>query len=245
MKWELWAYTLISDVVRFPMKKNAKTTDQVMRAVILLLGLFLLLNITYMIRGEMVAVTKETEEKRIALTFDDGPHPIYTAKLLEGLKERGVVATFFVTGANAKLYPELILQMREDGHTIGNHTYHHVQLSQVGEAVFLKELEETNLVLEGILQEEVQYVRPPFGEWNKSIEKEIDMFPVLWDIDPLDWCTESATKVAKRVLDQSEDNRIVLLHDGYETTIAATFQIIDTLIEEGYQFVSVDEILLQ
>ncbi len=227
------------------MEKNERTTDQVMRGIILLLGLFLLFNILYSIRGEQIAVTKEVEEKRIALTFDDGPHPIYTAKLLDGLRERGVVATFFVTGANAKLYPELVLQMQKDGHTIGNHTYHHVQLSQVGEAVFLKELEETNVVLESIMQEKVQYVRPPFGEWNKSIEKEIDMFLVLWDIDPLDWCTESATKVAKRVLDQSEDNRIVLLHDGYETTIAATFQIIDTLIEEGYQFVSVDEILLQ
>ena len=227
------------------MAEHMKKAGQAKRMVILLLGLFLLLNITHLLPEQIITVTKEAEEKRIALTFDDGPHPIYTAKLLEGLKERGVVATFFVTGANAKLYPELVLQMKIDGHTIGNHTYHHVQLSQVGKEIFLMELKETNQVLEGILEEEIEYVRPPFGEWSKSIEKEIDMFPVLWDIDPLDWCTGNAQKVAKRVLDKSEDNRIVLLHDGYETTIAATFQIIDTLIEEGYQFVTVDEILLQ
>lgn len=227
------------------MRIYKKKAGQVKKITFFLLGLFLFLNCIYVLPVKVISVTNATEEKRIALTFDDGPHPIYTAKLLEGLRERGIVATFFVTGENAKLYPELVLQMKEDGHIVGNHTYHHVQLTKVGEELFLMELKETNQVLEDILEEEIQYVRPPFGEWNKSIEKQINMFPVLWDIDPLDWCTLNAEKVAKRVLDKSEDNCIVLLHDGYETTIAATFQIIDTLIEEGYQFVTVDEILLQ
>lgn len=228
------------------MKKYIKKTGQVKGSIVLFLGLFLLFYIVKMMSDEVIFVnTKETEGKKIALTFDDGPHPIYTSKLLEGLRERGVVATFFVTGANAALYPELVEQMKEDGHVVGNHTYHHVQLSQVGESVFLLELKETNRVLEEILGEEVQYVRPPFGEWNKSIEQQINMFPVLWDIDPLDWCTGNAEKIAKKVLDNAGDNRIVLLHDEYETTIAATFQIIDTLIEKGYQFVTVEEILLQ
>ncbi len=228
------------------MKKYIKKTDRVKGIYILLLGLFLVFNIVPILSNKTLEVhIKGTELKKIALTFDDGPHPIYTSKLLEGLRERGIVATFFVTGANASLYPELVEQMQKDGHIVGNHTYHHVQLSQVGEQVFLMELKETNRVLEEILGEEVQYVRPPFGEWNKSIEQEIDMFPVLWDIDPLDWCTGNATKVAKRVIDKADENRIILLHDEYETTIAATFQIIDTLIEKGYQFVTVDEILLQ
>ncbi len=228
------------------MKRYIKKTGQARRICILLFGLFLLFYIVRVVSKEVVTVqTKETERKKIALTFDDGPHPIYTSKLLDGLRERGIVATFFVTGANASLYPELVQQMQEDGHIVGNHTYHHVQLSKVGENVFLMELKETNRVLEEILGEEVEYVRPPFGEWNKSIEQEIDMFPVLWDIDPLDWCTGNAGKVAKEVINKAEENRIILLHDEYETTIAATFQIIDTLIEKGYQFVTVEEILLQ
>ena len=246
VKNNITAYTLVNDFLGNPMQKYIKKTGQAKGIIVLFLGLFLLFCIAKMISDEGVFVnTKETECKKIALTFDDGPHPIYTSKLLDGLRERGIVATFFVTGANAKMYPELVEQMKEDGHIIGNHTYHHVQLSQVGEKVFLLELKETNRVLEEILGEEVQYVRPPFGEWNKSIEQKINMFPVLWDIDPLDWCTGNAEKVAERVLEKSEDNRIVLLHDGYETTIAATFQIIDTLTEKGYQFVTVDEILLQ
>lgn len=148
--------------------------------------------------------SRESATPKIALTFDDGPHPIYTPELLDGLRERGIVATFFVTGANATLYPELIEQMQEDGHLIGNHTYHHVQLSVVGEEIFLQELQETNRVLEGILEEEIVFVRPPYGEWTKSVEQEIDMLPVLWDIDPLDWCTGSSSKIVKKVLESAE-----------------------------------------
>ncbi len=183
--------------------------------------------------------------KKIALTFDDGPHPIYTPELLEGLRERDVVATFFVTGANATLYPELIAEMQDDGHLIGNHTYHHVQLSVVGEDIFLQELEETNRVLEGILQEEVVFVRPPYGDWTKAVELEVDMLPVLWDIDPLDWCTGNATKVVRAVLEEAEDQSIILMHDYYATSVDAALEIVDKLLEEGYQFVTVEEIVVE
>lgn len=192
---------------------------------------------------EIIALPQE-ETKKIALTFDDGPHPLYTPKLLEGLKERQVTATFFVTGENAALYPELIEQMQEAGHIVGNHTYHHVQLSSVGEEIFLQELMETNRVLEGILEEEVVYVRPPFGDWEKTIEQEINMFPVLWDIDPLDWCTANTEQIVKRVLGKAEDNAIILLHDEYATSIEAALTIIDKLQQEGYEFVTVEQILL-
>lgn len=183
--------------------------------------------------------------KKIALTFDDGPHPIYTPELLEGLRERGVVVTFFVTGANATLYPELIAQMQEDGHLVGNHTFHHVQLSIVGEELFLQELEETNRVLEGILQEEVVFVRPPYGDWTKAVEKEIDMLPVLWDIDPLDWCTGNIKKIVRAVLEKAKDQSIVLMHDYYATSVEAALEIVDKLRDEGYQFVTVEEIVVE
>ena len=183
--------------------------------------------------------------KKIALTFDDGPHPIYTPELLEGLRERDVVATFFVTGANATLYPELISQMQEDGHLIGNHTFHHVQLSVVGEEIFLQELEETNRVLEGILQEEVVFVRPPYGDWTKAVELEVDMLPVLWDIDPLDWCTGNAAKVVRAVLEEAGDQSIILMHDYFATSVDAALEIVDKLLEEGYLFVTVEEIVVE
>lgn len=232
------------------MKSRMPKLDQRFWMISIILGLIFLYRMEdtkAFVRATREVVIGEEYEitGKIALTFDDGPHPIYTPELLEGLKQRGVVATFFVTGANATLYPELIEQMQEDGHVVGNHTYHHVQLSSVGEEIFMKELLETNRVLEGILGEEVMYVRPPFGDWKKSIEKEVDMFPVLWDIDPLDWCSGNAEQIVKRVTDNVEDNAIILMHDEYATSVEATFKIIDKLKEKGYEFVTIDQILLK
>lgn len=232
------------------MKSRMPKLDQRFWMISIILGLIFLYRMEdakEFVRATREVVIGEEQEisQKIALTFDDGPHPIYTPELLEGLKQRGVVATFFVTGANATLYPELIEQMQEDGHVVGNHTYHHVQLSSVGEEIFMKELLETNRVLEGILGEEVMYVRPPFGDWKKSIEQEVDMFPVLWDIDPLDWCSGNAEQIVKRVTDNVEDNAIILMHDEYATSVEATFKIIDKLKEKGYEFVTIDQILLK
>ena len=231
------------------MKKHVRQSGQRLWILLLILGLLFLYRKelteeVVKVAKEMIGVEAGEVSKKIALTFDDGPHPIYTPELLEGLKEREVVATFFVTGANAALYPELIEKMQEDGHVVGNHTYHHVQLSSVGEEIFIQELQETNRVLEGILEEEVVYVRPPFGDWEKSIEQEIDMFPVLWDIDPLDWCSGNITQIVKKVVDNAEDNSIILMHDEYATSIEAAFEIIDKLKAHGYEFVTVDQILL-
>ena len=104
----------------------------------------------------------ETEDvRKIAITFDDGPHPHYTEQLLDGLKERGVVATFFVTGEHAELHPEVIERMFEEGHLIGNHTYSHIQLTKNNRDKFKDELIKTNEILKEITGEEVQYVRPP------------------------------------------------------------------------------------
>lgn len=234
------------------MKKGTQKAGQRLWICIIIFGLlfFFRSEIYHVITNSIkvmngYAVTGEDSRKVIALTFDDGPHPIYTPKLLEGLKERNVTATFFVTGANASLYPELIEQMQKDGHVIGNHTYHHVRLSSVGKEIFLQELKETNRVLEDILEINIEYVRPPFGEWNTSIEQEIDMFPVLWDIDPLDWCRGNTEQIVKTVLDGAEDHAIILMHDEYATSVEAALQIVDELLEEGYEFVTVDKILLK
>jgi len=181
--------------------------------------------------------------KRIALTFDDGPHPYYTEQLLDGLKERGVVVTFFVTGEHASLHPEIIKRMWEEGHVIGNHTYSHMQLRQDNKTAFSKELQQTNQVLKEITGEDVVYVRPPYGSWDKELEKELNMIPVLWSVDPLDWCTENVQTVVGRVREKVKDNSIILLHDYFDTSVTAALQIVDELLKEGYEFVTVEEML--
>lgn len=209
-------------------------------------GLCLLLFFIYFMRQS--GIIKETmvlpqEEKKIALTFDDGPHPQFTEKLLDGLKERGVQATFFVTGEHAELHPDIIERMNEEGHIIGNHTYSHIQLTSGNREVYKAELIKTNQILSNITGEEVLYVRPPYGTWDKSFETELNMFPVLWNVDPLDWCSDNASLVISRVLKDAEENDIILLHDYYETSVTAALQIVDELQERGYTFVTVEEIL--
>ena len=181
--------------------------------------------------------------KKIAITFDDGPHPVYTQELLDGLKERGVHATFFVTGEHAELHPDIIKRMKKEGHLIGNHTYSHIQLGTSNREKFKMELVETNQVIKEITGEEVQYVRPPYGNWDKTFEKELNMFPVLWTVDPLDWCSGDASCVVQKVLGKAKENDIILLHDYYGSSITAALEIIDQLQKKGFQFVTVEEIM--
>lgn len=200
--------------------------------------------------AEYMACLWEKEEtvdspRKIALTFDDGPHPYYTQQLLDGLKERGARATFFVMGKQAEAYPELVLRMQEEGHLIGNHTYSHVQLNKKNRESFKEELVRTNELLLGITGEEPQYVRPPYGSWDKSFESELMMIPVLWTIDPMDWCSSDVNGIVRKVTKKAEDNAVILMHDEYKSSVTAALEIVDVLQKQGYEFVTVDELVIE
>ena len=188
-------------------------------------------------------VSDAAEPKKIALTFDDGPHPVYTKILLDGLAERGAKASFFVTGENAEKYPELILRMQKEGHLIGNHTYSHIQLTSNNREAFRQELISTNEVLKEITGAEPIFVRPPYGSWDKGFEQELNMFPVLWNIDPLDWCSHNAECIAAKVVENAGDGDIILMHDAYPSTVEAVRELIPALQEMGYTFVTVDRLV--
>ena len=194
--------------------------------------------------SQEILMDEPHENKKIALTFDDGPHPVYTPMLLDGLKKRGVRASFFILGQGAECYPEVIARMEEEGHLIGNHTYSHMQYSSRRELEFGEELIKTNEIVKDITGQDVMFVRPPYGSWNKKYETQLNMFPVLWSVDPLDWTTTNVTKIVKAVVSKAGENDIILLHDCYASTVTATFEIIDILQKEGYEFVTVDELLL-
>lgn len=231
------------------MKRNRKRT-----ALILLIGLVLVSSFCAMKRAysrqasshsveQNIEQNMGQEEKKIALTFDDGPHPYYTEQLLDGLKERGVVVTFFVTGEHAELHPDIIERMSEEGHLIGNHTYSHMQLTGRNRDEFKEELIKTNEIITGITGQEVIFVRPPYGAWDKNFEEELNMFPVLWTVDPLDWSSTNAARITDKIVSKTEENDIILMHDYYKTSVTAALDAIDKLQEEGYTFVTVDEIL--
>ena len=194
--------------------------------------------------GYVSASATPVEAPKIALTFDDGPSAAWTPVLLDGLKERGVKATFFLIGENADKNPEIVKLMEDEGHLIGNHTYHHVELTKVSENEARLELADTSAVIVRITGKEPEYMRPPFGAWQRKLEQEIEMLPVLWTIDPLDWTTENQDEIVNKVVTEAEENDIILLHDCYKSSVEAGLRIVDILQEEGFVFVTVDELLL-
>ncbi len=180
--------------------------------------------------------------KRIALTFDDGPHPIYTIKLLDGLKERGVKATFFILGTNAANNSDILKRMSEEGHLIGNHTFSHVQLSKVSVDKAINEINDTNSIIEGSTGVAPRFIRPPYGSLPRSLQAETNLIPVLWSIDPRDWCVLNTDSVVKHVVSKAKDGDIILLHDIFETSVDAALIIADQLSAQGFTFVTVDQL---
>lgn len=185
----------------------------------------------------------DVSTKKVALTFDDGPHPEYTPMLLDGLKERNVVATFFVIGEQAEAHPEIIQREYDEGHLVGNHTYSHVQLNILSDEQAGEEIQKTNDVIESIIGEPVEYVRPPYGLWKDSLDKQFEMICIQWDVDTDDWTTTDVDWIVNNALKNVEDGDIILMHDYYKSSVEAAFIIIDQLKAEGYQFVTVDKLI--
>lgn len=203
----------------------------------------------YYIDGTKASVSQLAETSgeacRIAITFDDGPNSIYTKKLLDGLLERGVKASFFLMGKNISGNEALVKRMHEEGHLIGNHTFDHVQLTKVSEAEACSQIMKTSNAIYEITGEYTAFVRPPFGSWRKNLDCTVTMLPVMWTVDPVDWNTKDADLIVKRVEKVVEDEDIILLHDNYKSSVEAALRIVDDLTKQGYDFVTVDELLLE
>lgn len=180
----------------------------------------------------------------VALTFDDGPSPKYTPLLLDGLKERNVRATFFLLGKNVKENQELVQRMQAEGHLLGNHTYNHVQLNKIPETTARQEILKTNNEIYEATGKYPEYMRPPYGAWKKNMELCVEMLPVFWDIDTLDWKSQNVDAILKAAGEEPEDGSIILMHDEYQTSVEAALLIIDRLKEKGYEFVTVDELIV-
>lgn len=193
---------------------------------------------------EYVSAAVEGEAPKIAITFDDGPSRQCTGRLLDGLKERGVKATFFLIGKNAKENPKLVRRIDEEGHLIGNHTYNHVEITRLSDEEAKKELMDTDEVISQITGKHVEYMRPPFGQWQDNLEKELNVMPVMWSIDPLDWTTKNVDEIVNKVVTEAGENDIILLHDCYDSSVDAALRIVDILMKKGYEFVTADELIM-
>ena len=191
----------------------------------------------------------ETDTKKIALTFDDGPHPTLTPRILEILKKYDVKATFFMVGENVVNYPESARFVVQAGHEIGNHTYSHRHVSGMNEDTLKKELALCEDALFELCEYRTHLFRPPEGAINDQVREiagESGYRIVLWSIDTEDWRHTPPHDIVSRVTREVRDGDIILMHDYIgrgSPTPEALKKMIPALIARGYRFVLVSELL--
>jgi polysaccharide deacetylase family sporulation protein PdaB len=196
----------------------------------------------------------QTTQKIVALTFDDGPNPPYTEQLLDVLKENHVSATFFLIGQNVEKHPELVKRIAAEGHQLGNHTYHHMDLLKADRKLIADEVDRTNQVITAASGITPHLVRPPHGFRDPVVMEmmaERNLKVVEWSVMSRDWLNPGVDTIVERTISKVKNGSIILLHDGdgiaaqdsRAQTIEATRRIIQILSAQGYKFVTVDEIL--
>ena len=180
----------------------------------------------------------------VALTFDDGPNARYTEALLDGLKEREVRASFFLVGQCIEGNEDTVRRMAEEGHLIGVHCMEHRDLTREPEEEAVRQLMDTAAMIGAVTGRTPEYIRPPFGKWSSGLQEAGPMETVLWSVDSLDWKLQDTDRIVRRVLKDTEDGDIILVHDEFQTSVEAAMEIIDNLLAKGYTFVTVDELTI-
>ena len=179
----------------------------------------------------------------VALTFDDGPSGRFTGRLLDGLEERGVQATFLLCGYRLETYRTLAQKIYDSGHEIGLHGYTHRDMTTLSKQELLKEIEDTRKLLpEGC---EPVFLRPPGGSESKQVEqvaKQAGLSILHWSVDPRDWAVHDALTVEAAVVSQVRDGDVILLHDLSHSSVDAALAIVDRLQEDGFRFVTVSQL---
>lgn len=210
----------------------------------------LVLSLTLLMPFSALAANGEASRpKRLALTFDDGPHPTQTDRILDLLAKYSIHATFFVIGSNASYYPKPLRRAAEEGHEIGNHTYTHPRVTGQSTAAFTEELEKAEQIILKITGKRPVFFRPPMGVQDNVVRTVADQKGyelVLWTVDTRDWAGASAKSIEKNILKNATDGSIILCHDyiaGENHTWEALSQVIPQLLEQGYEFVTVSELL--
>jgi len=183
----------------------------------------------------------------IALTFDDGPSPTATPRILKTLGIHGVKATFFLLGENVTKFPHLAREIASRGHEIGVHSYAHKDLTTLTTRDACTEIETAGRVIYEHTGIRPRLLRPPFGKWNLRILAYAvcnGMTSVYWSVDPKDWrANDGAQDIVLAVVDALEGGDIVLLHEGSQATVDTLPRLIESLRDSGLRFVTVGEML--
>jgi len=192
--------------------------------------------------------------KQLALTYDDGPNDPYTLDLLGALAKRDVRATFFLIGRYVQKCPDIVREIVKAGHVVGNHTFTHPLLIFKSESEIRRELADCRAALADAVGQHSNLFRPPFGGRRPAvlrIVREFGMMPVMWNVTGYDWNAPPAPEIEKKVSRQIRGGDVILLHDGghkkmgadRSQTVAATDRLIARYKSEGYEFVTIPEML--
>jgi peptidoglycan/xylan/chitin deacetylase (PgdA/CDA1 family) len=183
----------------------------------------------------------------VAMTFDDGPHPTNTPRLLDMLRERGIRATFYLIGNRVVQYPNIARRISEEGHEIGNHSWSHPFLNRLGASAVTREIDQTTDAIFQVTGRPPVTFRPPYGAFTRSQRAELHaartLPTILWSVDPQDWRRPGANVVANRILQHAHQGSIILSHDIHRGTIDAMPQTLDGLTARGLQFVTVSQMI--
>lgn len=179
----------------------------------------------------------------IALTFDDGPYPKVTGHILDVLEKNGVCATFFVLGSRIEGREDVLTRMEELGCEIGNHSFSHADLTRLSKADCQRELGDTDAEIRRVTGHEASVVRPPYGYYNKAVRSAAGRPLILWTVDTNDWRGKAPGEIADYVIQQAKEGSVILMHDQQTQTADAMEMIIPTLIDEGFHFVTVSELI--
>lgn len=183
----------------------------------------------------------DKSKKMIALTFDDGPN-YNTSKVIDVLNKYDIKATFFVLGSRAINNKDILKKMADSGMEIGNHTYNHLLLTKYDENKIRSEIENTSEVIYSATKKRPRLLRPSYGSVNNKIKKVANMPIIIWDIDTLDWKYHNSKRITSRVVNKVRDGDIILMHDIYSASLNALSNIIPILQDNGYEFVTIDEL---
>jgi peptidoglycan-N-acetylglucosamine deacetylase len=183
----------------------------------------------------------------IAMTFDDGPSPETTPRLLDILKQRNIKATFFMIGQNAQANPAIVQRILAEGHEIGNHSWTHPQLSKLSDDRVTEEITKTQAAIKNACGYTPVLLRPPYGaitarqkEW---IEKQFGLSVIIWSVDPFDWKRPGVSVIEQRILAGARSGAIVLSHDIHKQTVDAMPATLDALAAKGFKFVTVSQLI--
>ncbi|MCP4049352.1 MAG: polysaccharide deacetylase family protein [bacterium] len=189
----------------------------------------------------------DTTKKIAALTFDDGPNIYYTRKLLKILKKNNIKATFFLIGKQIERSPEILIQIDEEGHETGNHSYAHDRLYNLSETGLKEDIAKSQYIFYTYLDKLPVFIRPPYGKirWHdQNIFKPYFDNIILWTIDSRDYKKHlTADQITERVVERIHPGAIILFHDSNPRTITAVPQIINELKSQGYRFVTISELI--